>query len=331
MTYLSEILTIGLGLASVAVWVRVFSRMSSGEPPIEYRGQPSSHPNSWVALFVFFIASVLLVFAEAPVDGGVDAADQDTMSEAVETSDDTVEDATIEGDLDRGADSEGQTPPRSESANVAGDAVMPVDSDPSSEEDDANPAMVSEDALLLMGLGFEIVTILFLWAVVAATTETAEGWGVRWDHPSRQAAIGVAGAMAAILPTMIVGALAQNLGEEQQVIQTLRQSESISTWLLMAAAAVVAAPMMEEMMFRVVLQGWLTSRIRAEPAIAWTAMFFAAVHGWPAMVGLMPFALMIGYVYYQTRSLICVLAMHMTFNGSMLLILAADVFGKSAG
>lgn len=163
------------------------------------------------------------------------------------------------------------------------------------------------------------------WLLVIFTTPTRDGWGYRNDSIVGQVAIGVAAAAAALMPTFIIGLAAEGLGEEQEVVQLLRETASPRVWIALAISAVIGAPLIEEAMFRIVIQGFLTSRLRAEPAIAWTAMLFAGVHGWPAMVGLMPFALIIGYVYYQTRSAVAVVVMHMTFNASMLAVVALQV------
>lgn len=260
--------------------------------------------------------------ASASSDGANSAAEAN-LSPADRAAD---EDGAIEGDaVENGAatndTAENDTAENDTTEDEAVEAAL-------DEAVDAALPM-SSDSLLLFGLIFEIAFVIGLWTLVGMTTPTPDGWGIRYDNVRSQLRVGVVAAAAAILPTLIVGSMVQHLGQEQEVIQTLRETDSVWTWVLMGLAAVVAAPLMEEMMFRVVLQGWLTSRIRAEPAIAWVAMFFAAVHGWPAMVGLMPFALIIGYVYYQTRSLISVVVMHMTFNGLMLLLLAAEVLSES--
>lgn len=186
-------------------------------------------------------------------------------------------------------------------------------------------AIVPSQLEMAVGVAVEMVFIGVLWTIVGLTTPTPDGWGIRSEDPKHQIAVGLVGTAAAWLPTVLVGQVTQYLGQEQDVILLLRESGDVGTWALVALSAVVAAPLLEEMMFRVVIQGTLTARYAVWPSVVWTAVFFAAVHGWPAMIGLLPFALIAGYIYQQTGSVLSTLVMHMAFNGSMLAALAFQV------
>jgi membrane protease YdiL (CAAX protease family) len=81
-----------------------------------------------------------------------------------------------------------------------------------------------------------------------------------------------------------------------------------------ALAAVVLAPLAEELMFRVVIQGWLESREKPAAAITTTALLFSVIHGLPDAIGLFPLALILGYVYRRTHSYLAVVVLHGLFN-----------------
>lgn len=338
-----SILTFVYALASLAVWFVVVRRLSAGEEAISFHGERLSNPNKYVAFGTMGLAFVLLGVSMSPAPDLLDELKKEAASQ-VESSEQTTSKTEEAARVD-----EEDTPRTSPSAAAADEAPSAPDNltDTSaaetSESDtpDSEPASVDDQAdatnntvedpfvrlerLLTLDVIGRLILFLGIGGVVAATTLTWDGWGIRLDHIPQQITIGLAAAIAAILPTVLIGLLMQGVGEEQQAIRWLRESESPRLWKIMFASAVFAAPLLEELVFRIVIQGWLTSFIRPEPAITWTAMLFAAVHGWPAMVGLMPFALIIGYVYYQTRSLLTVVVMHMTFNASMLILLAAEL------
>lgn len=128
--------------------------------------------------------------------------------------------------------------------------------------------------------------------------------------------------------------------------------------------AVVAAPLSEELLFRVVCQGWLADRIRALrgdsetdeggpatplddsaaiaassgaapvcwPAILLTSLLFALLHlgQGPAPIPLFFFALVLGYLYERTRRLLPALVLHGCLNGVTMLLLGLQLLQPPA-
>lgn len=87
-------------------------------------------------------------------------------------------------------------------------------------------------------------------------------------------------------------------------------------------ATVVMAPIMEELLFRGAIQGYLLRHWKNPlGAILLSSFLFGAVHGNPAQI---PFAFIIGlglgWVYYKTGSLVPCVFMHFINNGSAVLI-----------
>jgi membrane protease YdiL (CAAX protease family) len=123
-------------------------------------------------------------------------------------------------------------------------------------------------------------------------------------------------------------------------------------------SAVILAPAVEELLFRGLLQGWLTkalthwrSAVRSEPDFeredAWdvaestapepaarpvwlqwmpivvTSLVFAAAHGaqWPSPIPIFILSLALGFLYQRTGSLLASFALHALFNGFSTLLL----------
>ena len=87
-------------------------------------------------------------------------------------------------------------------------------------------------------------------------------------------------------------------------------------------ATVILAPIMEELLFRGAMQGYLLRKWKSPLwAILMASFLFGAVHGNPAQI---PFAFCIGvglgWVYYKTKNLLACMFMHLLNNGSAVLV-----------
>ena len=87
-------------------------------------------------------------------------------------------------------------------------------------------------------------------------------------------------------------------------------------------STVILAPIMEELLFRGAMQGYLLRKWKNPVwAILIASFLFGAVHGNPAQI---PFAFCIGlglgWVYYKTRNLLACIFMHLVNNGTAVLI-----------
>ena len=87
-------------------------------------------------------------------------------------------------------------------------------------------------------------------------------------------------------------------------------------------AIVVAAPVVEELLFRGMLQKALAKYLPIWGAILLSSFLFALVHGQPyAIPGLMSLSLAFGYLYHRTGSLRTNIILHMANNAFALLAL----------
>jgi membrane protease YdiL (CAAX protease family) len=87
-------------------------------------------------------------------------------------------------------------------------------------------------------------------------------------------------------------------------------------WIVLSAAFL--APLTEELLYRVLLQGWAQSHLAPWQAIVASSFVFVAQHSMSDWLPLLPLALILGYVYHRRRSYLAVVVLHALFNGVML-------------
>lgn len=141
----------------------------------------------------------------------------------------------------------------------------------------------------------------------------------RWRSDLRD---GLLGYLAAFLPVAVVLWATETFRSEETLhpyIQMLRKSPEPELVLWIVLAVVIVAPVVEELVFRVVLQGALETRVDPWRAVVAVALFFSLVHDWPDSLPLIPLALVLGYVYYRRRSYLAVVVLHAIFNAMNLL------------
>jgi membrane protease YdiL (CAAX protease family) len=135
--------------------------------------------------------------------------------------------------------------------------------------------------------------------------------------------------LATIITTTTVGKLLQGPDFEipqHQELEVMAEFPDASLRILAVFLAVVMAPLLEEMLFRGLLQSAIRSYVgRPWLAITVTSILFAAVHAdpehWPALFVL---ATGLGYAYEKTGSLFQSIFMHAFFNG---MVIAAALAG----
>lgn len=136
--------------------------------------------------------------------------------------------------------------------------------------------------------------------------------------------LGVALGWAGLAPCFLVNGLVIAAGykapdESHPLLRMLAESagNEFPVLLVVCLAAGVCAPVVEEIQFRYVLQGWLSSVWGSRVGLWGSALLFAAAHyapGRPDAIPLMPFALMLGWLYARRRSLVANIVCHATFN-----------------
>lgn len=160
--------------------------------------------------------------------------------------------------------------------------------------------------------------------------------------------LGVWAFLHLIAPVMLVQlALTQWWPSAHPIISLLKRSESVFPFVACIVTAVVIAPIVEEFLFRVVLQGWLeklegncdrgdvgsassNGRVFGLWPVAASAAVFSLAHfgNGPDMVALFVFALGLGYLYRQTHRLLPGIVVHFLLNAWSMLALVALVRGR---
>ncbi|QDT52588.1 CAAX amino terminal protease self- immunity [Caulifigura coniformis] len=137
-----------------------------------------------------------------------------------------------------------------------------------------------------------------------------------WGH---HLSVGLTVGLAAMLPTLLLGywiARDRDPSESHILLRTL-QGKGWDFLAPIVLTAAVLAPLLEELLFRVILQGWLSDSVQ-KSAIPLTAGIFALIHGASDAALLVPLALSLGFLYEYRRSYLEVVAAHAAFNGANL-------------
>lgn len=171
------------------------------------------------------------------------------------------------------------------------------------------------------GIVAQIITVVGLLALEGPLKKEDFGCDLAQWRTDMQ--VGIAGCLASILPIFVVTSWQQSLhlrGPEDKhtLLQLLETSpeRGILFWIVLSAA--VLAPLAEELLFRVLLQGWVQSRIAPWQAIVFSTYVFVVQHAEYDWLPLIPLALILGYVYNRRRSYVAVVVLHALFNGVML-------------
>ncbi|MHC4878176.1 MAG: lysostaphin resistance A-like protein [Planctomycetota bacterium] len=148
--------------------------------------------------------------------------------------------------------------------------------------------------------------------------------GFRRDGLRQQLSDGVVGFLACLIPVGLVFAATLSMRSDRNGHALLRlleadQSSDVVFWIFFSAVGV--APLVEELIYRVVLQSWLEHRLPPRAALLTAATVFSAVHRFPDALPLFPLAVVLGYLYQQRRSFLSVVVVHALFNTTNLAVL----------
>lgn len=174
---------------------------------------------------------------------------------------------------------------------------------------------------LVQHILFNLILSLILAFALVSSERPWSGIGMRFDHLREQLRLGIYGFFAAVLPmTISMLATLPFRGAENQhsLLKQLMESPDVATVAIIAVTAVIAAPVFEELLYRVILQGWLSTILPTSVAIPLVAILFASVHGWRDGLALFPLALILGYVFHRQHSYLSVVVIHALFNATML-------------
>ena len=139
----------------------------------------------------------------------------------------------------------------------------------------------------------------------------------------RAVSVGFLAFLASMMPVLMVLMALEKTGAgrtSHSLLTFMQSHKSASEIMWVGASAVVTAPLLEELVYRVIMQRAISQHFGSKAGIVVAALIFSLVHGWPNMLGLLPLALIIGYVFEQTNNYLAVVATHASFNMCMLVL-----------
>lgn len=176
------------------------------------------------------------------------------------------------------------------------------------------------------------VVWLGLMALIASTDPLQfRQLGLRSRNPQAELTWGSVGFLIAWLPVFVALLATQSLRDPQAehgFFRVLEEQPGLITIGWISLAAVILAPLYEELLYRVVIQGWLRTVCPPTTAILISAVLFSLVHGFPDALALFPLALTLGVLYESRRSYPAVVVTHALFN---LWNLAYALLAQSSG
>lgn len=159
---------------------------------------------------------------------------------------------------------------------------------------------------------------------------TAADLGFVWSRPLDDVRLAVGGLALVLAPLLGLAAILDRLVPyEHPVVEFLMLRRDAWAVGLVLASAIVAAPLVEELFFRRILQGWLESRLPeadARGAIVLSAAAFALAHQGQglAYVPLFPLGIVLGIIASRTGSIVPCILLHALFNAVSVALLLAS-------
>lgn len=195
----------------------------------------------------------------------------------------------------------------------------------------------SVDRSLTAALGLmSVAGILWIgWLALRGATGADLGFVGTWLGADLRLAI--AGLALVLVPLLaLASALNQLVPYKHDVVDLLTLRRDPRAVALVIVSAVVAAPLVEELFFRRILQGWLEKRMPEADgalAIAISAGAFALAHQGQglAFVPLFPLGIVLGFVARRTGSIVPCILLHALFNAVSVALLLAVPPSVSAG
>lgn len=178
-------------------------------------------------------------------------------------------------------------------------------------------AAASVGAMLFVCL-FNVSLFLILLPLLAVTRiERLRDFGFDLADWRQQVRLGLETGAASLLPVFLMLQATYFLRSEADqhvMLRALQDDPGLEVLGAVLLAAVISAPLLEELLFRVILLGWLKSRFDSRLAIGVSAIAFAGVHGPKDGIALLPLAVMLGWLYDRQMRFVPVFTAHAFFN-----------------
>lgn len=171
----------------------------------------------------------------------------------------------------------------------------------------------NREMLTVLGAFFLIGFLAVIVAVAPLGKAAFPALGLRpanWKYP-------VFGALGTLFLSVAVSQIGIEPQGMKQVIDVVREPHELILSLLLLS---FLAPIVEELVFRGLLYGWIAGRWNGTPALIVSSLAFAAAHWEPAHIILvLPLGFLFGWLRRRTDSLLPSLFSHIMNNGFALL------------
>lgn len=167
------------------------------------------------------------------------------------------------------------------------------------------------------GCATRLILTGLLCGLLGFSSRSLREFGFTLRDWRRQVSDGLETAHASFLPVLAL-LLATSWwrapAEKNLLLRLLEQDVGLITLAWVVVAAVICAPLLEELLFRVILLGWLKTKTSSTHAIGISSLAFAMVHGPLDGAALLPLALLLGSLYDRRHSYLSVVVAHAFFN-----------------
>lgn len=197
------------------------------------------------------------------------------------------------------------------------------------------------EAVLATGILFQTTSVFAILGVMLLIPGTEmRHLGFSTKHLGSDCLLALAGYIVAVPITMLtlfiyLSLTDPNLYQENPIIELIANDRSLVVWILTFITAALLAPLMEELAFRVVLQGYLqkvearwqlTEVFPGLPAgllpIIVTSWLFAMIHDSAShRPALFVLSMMLGWLYWKTGRIWPSLLVHLVFNARTLILM----------
>ena len=218
----------------------------------------------------------------------------------------------------------------------------------------------ARQVMLVASLDKAIFLLVFPWVFRRVSGTSPVQLGFKPERWSEQIRAGFVAMLLALPVVQLIFFLARQVypTNSHLVEQMLQVPFDPGLAVLALISTTLLAPLQEEILFRAILQGWLSklfsprhsvdqaisSGETAEtvvapdhsnrvcwPAVILSSLLFAAVHApqWPAPIPLFAFSLVLGTLYQKTGSLWAAVSLHGAFNALSTLLMLSNQLGVS--
>ncbi len=179
--------------------------------------------------------------------------------------------------------------------------------------------MLGTNAVLQIGIG---VFLLFLWEFSSLSGKVSEYF--REENWQEEVRAGVELVLLVFPWTVLLG-LISSLWKTPEDLHPLLQSLHDGNFELIVGigiTAVIIAPLIEELLFRVLLLNGLIESGGLNRFVAWVvvSVCFSLAHGFADALQLLPLSLSLGWCLLRRQSYLAIVTAHALFNGLMMLI-----------